>query len=165
MNAAIIASYANVEHVRKKVIQSMNFASSKESLMETFLTQYHAIIRDILHVAPRGVRVIHMARQYVADHYRQKISVQDVADRLHLNPSYFSHLYVKETGQHFSDYLMEYRIEKSKELLMSTNMSVGEVAETVGYDDQRYFSRIFRRMTGMNPTEFRKNVPNKGLKS
>lgn len=165
MHATVIETFANVEHMRKKVIQAMNFANSKERLIDTFLTQYHAVIGDILHVAPRGARVIHMAKQYVSDHYAQKITVKDVADKLNLNPSYFSHLFAKETGQHFSDYLMDFRIEKAKELLMSTNLSVGEIAEKVGYGDQRYFSRIFHRITEMNPTEFRKTVPNKDLKS
>lgn len=165
MNGAVIETYANVDHVRKKVVQAMNFANSKESLIHTFLTQYHAVIEDILRVAPRGVRVIHMAKQYVADNYACRISITDAAEKVCLNPSYFSHLFAKETGQHFSDYLMEFRIQKAKELLMSTNLSVGEIAEKVGYSDQRYFSRIFRRLTEMNPTDFRKAVPNKDLKS
>ncbi len=158
-NEKLIASFTNCSHARKKMIQSVNFYGTKEGMLENFLKQGTGMIDSILRVAPRGIRVIHMTERYVTEHYSKKISVAELADYLQLNPSYFSHLFVTETGRSFSDYLLKYRMDKAVELLSSNNMTVGEIAEKVGYADQRYFSRMFRKVMGKTPTEFRKNIP------
>lgn len=157
VNARLIESYTNLEHLRKKMIQTMNFSGTKEILLHNFREQNHVIIGDILRAAPRGMRTIHRARRYVEEHYMEKISVTDISDYLGLNASYFSHLFTMETGQHFSEFISEFRISRAIELLTTSDLSVREIAEKVGYSDQRYFSRMFRRVTKRNPTEFRKN--------
>lgn len=162
-NARLIESYTNPEHARKKMIQTINFSGTKEVMIQNFLRESHTLIEEILHAAPRGVRVIHRARRYVADHYMEKISVTTISDYFELNASYFSHLFMKETGQHFSDFVLEFRIHKAMELLTMSNLSVREIAENVGYPDQRYFSRMFRKVMSKNPTEFRKNSSHTNL--
>ena len=68
----------------------------------------------------------------------------------------FSTLFKKETGQNFLDYLTELRISKAKELLCGETLSVQDVAETVGYSDLKYFSRLFKKATGVSPSDYKK---------
>lgn len=70
--------------------------------------------------------------------------------------SYFSTLFKKETGRNFQNYLTEYRIEKAKELLRTTNETMMSVAEQVGYQDTRYFSQCFVKVVGVKPSLYRK---------
>ena len=69
---------------------------------------------------------------------------------------YFSTLFKKETGQNFTDYLTELRINKAKELLSGDKVSVQDVAEMVGYSDLKYFSRLFKKTTGVSPSDYKK---------
>ena len=75
--------------------------------------------------------------------------------RATLNPSYFSTLLKKFTGKSYTELLMEYRIERAKDLLLLTDAKVYRVGQMVGYEDKFYFSRIFKRVTGMTPVEFK----------
>lgn len=72
------------------------------------------------------------------------------------NATYFSTLFKKETGQNFMDYLTELRISKAKELLCGEELSVQDVAEQVGYRDLKYFSRLFKKLTGVSPSDYKK---------
>lgn len=90
---------------------------------------------------------------YINNHYDSDISLQSVADKAGLNPSYFSRAFSKETGESFIDYLTKVRIEKSKQLLLKGFKAV-EVAEKVGYPNYTYFSKLFKKMVGVNPSEF-----------
>lgn len=99
---------------------------------------------------------IRKAKQFIHDHYAEPLSLNAVAAEVGLNPSYFSTLFKKETGSNFLDYLMEIRIDVAKELLVETDMSIGEIAEKVGYNDMKYFYKRFRQYTGVSLREYRK---------
>ena len=71
------------------------------------------------------------------------------------NPSYLSALLKKYTGKSYTESLAKYRIEQAKQLLLLTNEKVYAVGQMVGYEDKYYFNRIFKRVTGMSPGEFK----------
>ncbi|AIQ47178.1 hypothetical protein R70723_15750 [Paenibacillus sp. FSL R7-0273] len=98
---------------------------------------------------------IQKALDYVARHYREPVSVADISDYTAISPNYFSHLFKAQTGINFSDYVTRFRIEKSKQLLRETDKQVGEIAEQVGIPDYKYFARIFRRLAGKTPSQYR----------
>lgn len=98
---------------------------------------------------------IQKALDYVARHYREPVSVADISEYTAISPNYFSHLFKAQTGINFSDYVTRYRIEKSKQLLRETDKQVGEIAEQVGIPDYKYFARIFRRLVGKTPSQYR----------
>lgn len=99
-------------------------------------------------------REIIQAKQYVSQYYFHHIKLFDVARQVNMNVDYFSHLFKKETGHSFTDYLNEYRIEKAKQLLLSGQFKVYEAAFAVGFQDENYFIKRFKRQTGYTPSEY-----------
>ncbi|HEY9054376.1 MAG TPA: helix-turn-helix transcriptional regulator, partial [Rectinemataceae bacterium] len=83
------------------------------------------------------------------------LSYRDVAKEVFVSPSYFLSLFKQETGQTFVDYLTSLRVEKAKALLASTEKSVMEIADEVGFSNPNYFSSIFKKATGMTAKEYR----------
>jgi two-component system response regulator YesN len=96
------------------------------------------------------------AVQYIRQHYDQEISLKEISDYVQLSPNYMSLLFKKDMGRNLIEYLTDYRMEKAKELLQSTTLKTYEIAENVGVPDSAYFSRIFKKTTGVSPLEFRK---------
>ncbi|HEY8464018.1 MAG TPA: response regulator [Bacillota bacterium] len=95
------------------------------------------------------------AIQYIHNHYTEDLAIKDVADFLHLSEGYLSKLFKNETGYTFVDYLTNYRMKKACKLLTVPTVKIYEIAEQVGYKDQRYFSMLFKKVTGMTPKEFK----------
>jgi two-component system response regulator YesN len=104
----------------------------------------------------RNRRPVLEARQWVEKNYNQPCSLDDISQRVGFNPAYFSTLFKKEIGQSYLEYLTMIRIKAAKRLLRDTLDSVSSIAEAVGYNDEKYFSRVFRKTTGLSPSEFRK---------
>nr|WP_325300820.1 response regulator [uncultured Dysosmobacter sp.] len=99
--------------------------------------------------------LVRRAQEYIDLHYRSRCSLREVADALYISPNYLSNLFRKHTGMRFSDYLLEVRMEKSRQYLMDVHYRVGDVSALVGFGDPRYFSATFRKKYGMTPLEFR----------
>ena len=99
---------------------------------------------------------VRKAMEYVENNYMDKIGLEEIAEYVGLNASYFSALFKKESGKTFLSYLTEIRINHAKEFLRTTNDTMGSIAEKVGYTDARYFSQCFEKIVGMKPSLFRK---------
>lgn len=97
-----------------------------------------------------------MAVSYLHEHYREQIGLSEAAGEAGLNPAYFSFLFKQEMGIGFSAYLLELRMERAKALLRGTNDKIKEVAYQVGFNDYHYFSKAFKKLTGMSPLDYRK---------
>ena len=96
------------------------------------------------------------AKAAVDRRYAENISLQLLADTLHISRSYLSTVFQKETGVPFSRYLMDFRIRKAQQLLREDDLSIVEVANAVGYGDYVQFSKMFKKWTGVSPSAFRK---------
>lgn len=99
---------------------------------------------------------ISRAIKYVNENYKNNIYISDVAEYVGLNQVYFGRLFKIYTGENFTDYLINLRVEKAMSLLCEGNMKISEVSESVGYDNIKYFSRIFKRRTGKTPIDYKK---------
>lgn len=99
------------------------------------------------------------ACDFVSLHLDRKISLEEVAERLFLNPSYFSRLFKKETGETFIEYVTRMKMHRAKELLDRTGEPVGKICETLGYDNQSYFIKLFKSFAGVTPVEYRSRQP------
>ena len=93
-------------------------------------------------------------QEYIEKNYSKKITLNDMAEELHANSSYLSRLYKKESGQNLFDVILKKRIEKAKVYMETTDRKIYEISQSVGFDDTGYFSRIFKRYTGVSPKEY-----------
>ena len=98
-----------------------------------------------------------MKRLITADISR-RITVEEIADTIHLYPTYCSELFRRETGMTISEYAVQERVEAAKELLGDSSLTIRDVAEQTGFCDRFYFSRIFRQKAGQSPTEYRQMI-------
>ncbi|WP_274652984.1 response regulator transcription factor [Paenibacillus humicola] len=94
--------------------------------------------------------------QYIHDNFAEDITLAELADKVSISRNYLSNIFKNVTGDTFNNYLTRVRMEKAKELLLEKKMLVYEVAERVGYKNVPYFSTLFKKFTGMNPTELAK---------
>lgn len=95
------------------------------------------------------------ALDYIHTHYQQEISMQDAARALNYSEPYFCRMFKAQFGRSFTAYLSAYRIERAQELLAQPTVSIKDVGRRVGYPDANYFAKVFRRLTGQTPSEYR----------
>ena len=98
---------------------------------------------------------VQMVQRYVSRHLTEELTVKDAARLCSMSESYFSHMFKKETGQSFVDYVNRQRIRKAEKLLTETNLRIGEISAAVGVENSNYFSVLFRKINGLSPQEFR----------
>lgn len=95
---------------------------------------------------------------YMQQNYRQDISMQDAARAMNYSEAYFCKLFKQCFGKNFTARLSEYRVEAAKELLAGPMVNIREIGRSVGYEDSNYFAKVFKRITGQSPTEYRRSV-------
>lgn len=100
---------------------------------------------------------ISLVCNYMYDNHAQNISIKDCADRCNLSPDRFAHVFKETMGKTPLEYINEIRISKAKEYLSTLNYPISEISEMVGFPNQNYFSRIFKKYTGISPSKYLKN--------
>ena len=104
--------------------------------------------------------IVSSVQAYISAHYGEQLSLDQLAQQFYLSSSYLSRLFKRETGTTLTTYLQNVRIEAAKNLLRTTALKSYEVAERVGINDPVYFSRIFKKITGLKPKDYRHSVQN-----
>lgn len=102
--------------------------------------------------------IIFRSIDYINANYMKKITLDEIANYVYLSPTYFSKIFKSEMGMNFSAYLNKLRIEKSKVLLRLEQKNVSDVGFLVGFDDQSYFSKVFKQYTGQTPLKFKQTL-------
>ncbi len=145
---------AQLEDELEKVL---DFCTNLDDLVYRFTESTRAYFEKIIaDKKNRSQLPIRMAKQYVQEHFSCQISLEDVAEYIGLSPAYLSTMFKKELGINFSEYLISCRMETAKELLKTTDLSIVEVSEQVGYTDSRHFSKTFNKVVGLKPSVYRK---------
>ena len=98
---------------------------------------------------------IRRAINFIREHYSENISLDMLAERLEITPEYLSALFNKEVGINFSTFLKQFRISQAKRLLKGTDEKIYAIAQQVGYNDPKYFNRVFKEEMGMSPGDYR----------
>lgn len=139
-------------------IANMHTYQELESYLMNFIKTYIKLLQD---KGQKNIRNdVLEALKYIEEHYSDDISLSDVADYICISKNHLSYLFKKETGKTFSDYLIQYRIDKAKEYLTTeTKSTVSEIAEKTGFHDTGYFSKVFKKATGLSPNQYKKGLP------
>lgn len=103
----------------------------------------------------KHVDVIYKTTSYIKEHVCEKISLEQVADHVHLSKSYLSRIFKEEMNCNFTTYINKIRIDKSKAYLLNEKLSLTDVAMLTGFDDQSYFTKVFKKSIGISPGRFR----------
>jgi len=104
----------------------------------------------------KHVDVLYKAMSFIKSHYAEKITLQDVADSVYLNMTYFSKVFKDETGQTPGNFITATRIEAGKKLLQNPAINIIDIPEMVGFESQSYFTRVFKKTEGCTPAQYRR---------
>ncbi len=153
------SSDSSVYHMTEKFMQELtevkNLTDLSYVLMET-LDQFTNMAFS--HTTNNNLTVIKKSIAYMNDHYNQNLTLDMVAEHVGLNAAYFSTLFKKEMGVNFSSYLINLKIDHAKLLLKNSNLSLINIAIELGFDNQSYFSNVFKKATGMTPKQYRQSI-------
>ncbi|QMV43987.1 response regulator transcription factor [Cohnella cholangitidis] len=178
-NVILLSGYSEFEYARKAMHLGVKYYLTKPVEEEELQSCVRKIIKDIefarsqsrdlrsmssLKTAhfegttdtPKTRNLIAEIKQYVNDHYNQNISLAELSNHFFLNLHYLSQMFKEKTGQTYLEYLTSVRIEHSKEMLEHSQMKIYEIGQRVGYSDTTHFSKVFEKIVGCKPSEYRK---------
>lgn len=161
--------------VLNMLLRNFSLSRNSQENMEKILSSFHQIdsfdtmneVRDSLwELIEESVRMdrmadtdsksrIRMAIQYIHEHYNENLPVNELASRFDMSPNYFSSVFKKEMNQSAVNYITQFRVQKAREYLENSDWSVVEIARKVGYEDNQYFFRVFKKYTGQTPQQYR----------
>lgn len=131
--------------------------SSLSHLKQKLIFMIEEEVSKRLHDKQKNIAIYaQQAKNYIDKHFAESITLDVIADKLHISPVYLSTVFKSETGMNYSKYLTSVRINKSKEMLRECDMNLTQIANAVGYDSLTYFSKLFRKKTGLKPMEYRR---------
>lgn len=157
-----------IKHLRENDVSTARIFSTRGNIyaalasidtldeLEEYLIEFYSEIVHYLTRSPGGSnkyadRIIH----YLNEHYREEVVFEEMAKQIGISYSYMRKIVYEQTGKSLSDYLNLLRIEKAKELLLDSNLSIAQIASEVGYMNVRSFNRLFRKFEGMPPSSFK----------
>jgi AraC-like DNA-binding protein/ligand-binding sensor protein len=150
---------AQEAYFQSKVLSGDQYDSVVRLL--TIFAQHLSLLCNQLMIHEENVEppMIARAKQFIGDHQDEDISLTDVAKSVNASTFYFCKMFKKASGINFTEYLSRVRVEKAKNLLLNPNARVSEVAYNVGFQSLTHFNRVFRKLTGYSPTEYRRRTP------
>lgn len=134
--------------------------SAKISDFPSFCSWIMQIVSDLLDNTfnrnkTKHANIVHRCIQFIGSNYAEHIDLNTLADMVYLSPAYLSRIFKAETGTTINQYLNRVRITKAKELLHNRQLKLVDISLSVGYEDQSYFTRVFRKIAGISPSEYR----------
>jgi two-component system response regulator YesN len=165
----IVTGYADFEYARHalrydvgeyllkpiKPNELANALAKAKTLIENKKDQYTKNLESLHTQSVKPEETVELVQHFLREHFTKNISLEEISRHFNFTPSYLSKIFIKYTGEPPSRYLITLRINEDKYLLTHyPHLSVKEVGKRVGYSDQFYFSRIFKQMTGVTPSEF-----------
>ncbi len=170
MQISVLTAFRDFDYAQKAITLGVTRYLLKPSRMDE-LKEAIACMTDALKKLPpkekekeednpaaSGSFVVNSALAYIEQHCTDRISLQDVADHVYVSQWHLSKLINRYQGQSFFDIVNAMRIEKSKQLLKDPSLKVHEVADKVGYSDVAHFSKIFKKIVGRSPVEYRSDL-------
>jgi len=136
------------------LVDNLSSIKEIEDYIITLIKEFQDSYLDGKH--SNGEKLITEIKKFISENYMSDINLDDVAKLVCLSPTYVSEIFKRKTGENFSEYLIDYRIEIAKDMLKDIRYKVVDVSLMVGYTDSKYFSRLFKKKVGVNPRDYRK---------
>ena len=160
----IVSGYDDFAYCRKAlqlqitdyILKPVNYEELGSCIDNLKISMYESKTKKNPDLDKGDERVISSIMRYMQEHLSEEVSLSVLSEVFHLNPQYISQLFKNKIGVGFLAYLTNIRIEKAKKLLLSTSMSVTEIAEFSGYSDYRVFTKVFKKTEGITPSQFRR---------
>ncbi|MBO5371249.1 MAG: response regulator [Lachnospiraceae bacterium] len=165
----LISGYAEFEYAQKalqlkaydyllKPIEQEQLNKVLERIKKDFMTDENleGEIRESVSKEEVSPTIIHQIVGEIQDKYTENITLTDLAEKYGISISHLSSLIKNELKLPFSEYITARRMQKAKELLKDESLSIAQVAEQTGYNDYFYFTRVFKKSTGISPSKYRK---------
>jgi AraC-like DNA-binding protein/ligand-binding sensor protein len=142
-----------------RVVSSRQYASIVQLL--SIFAEHLSIVSNQVLVQRHNAEppVITKAKAFIQQHHAEDLSLGEVAKAMNTSVFYFCKMFKKATGINFTDYLSRVRIEKAKNLLLNPNLRISEIAFEVGFQSLTHFNRVFKKILGQSPTEYREKLP------
>jgi two-component system response regulator YesN len=142
------------QRLEEQIEACMAFAEIEELFTSSFSVALNEIRKHRLEMSGTAVETV---KRWVAAHYNQHADLNMLAGMVFLTPSYLSKLFKQETGLTLTDYVIEIRIRKAKQLLKNApDLKVHEIGTEVGYPDPAYFNKLFKKVVGVTPNEYKR---------
>lgn len=135
--------------------EKYRFETSVTNIKKDFIEFYFNLLKNIHNNDTNNPELVYRIKQYIENNYNSKITLELIASKFFINPSYCSYMYKEKTGENINEYLTKIRMEKSKNLLKETHKSIDIISKEVGYRNTKYFFKIFKKYVGFTPLEYR----------
>lgn len=156
---------ATISHVKELLILLKSRLRADVPILaittETECRQCCDHLFDLYEARTQTVNDIERAKRYIQTHFCEHITLEQTAAYVDLSPTYFTKRFKDETGLTFKEYVTTCRMDKMKKLLKESSLSLKEITYQAGYTDPNYVSRVFKKMIGCSPKEYRKQVVKK----
>jgi len=149
-----ILAETNIQNLKK-----IRAAKTANEVIDNFCLAVERMIGKIFSF--QGIRhasALRKAERFIWDNYTRKVSLKEIADVSGLSAPYFSTIFKEEMHENLSDYLNRMRVEKASTMLLETDLLVSEISSACGFEDQSWFSKIFKNHTGISPCKYRRTV-------
>lgn len=142
--------------VQAYVSQGIQNAITIPQLRDFLIESISKIMQNQIEaIKKQSAKPVREAIRYIQEHFAEHLSLERVSEVVMFSPDYFSTIFKKETGENFVDYLNKYRIEVAKEMLRTTHETIVQISDAVGYNDSKYFTKLFKKHVGLKPSEYR----------
>lgn len=170
--------FATLEEIEEIILYGLKNHANVKAIDKSLIEEFHEALRmqnsigDVFETAERYIckmlrkaeenrrnesnRPIKEAQKYINEHYASAITLEEVSAIIGFNATYFSALFKKETGMNFLEYVTEVRIKAAKQLLSDSRKGILDISHEVGYSDFKHFTKQFKKVTGLTPSEYRK---------
>lgn len=162
--SALLLGYINQYHLQEKLAMKISLYNLYD-LNE--YTNWHNAYQYLLRLTQilfeesslneynRKFELITYIKQYIQEHLSENLSLSMLSEKFNYNSSYISHIFKQTTGIGISEYITMTRIELANKLLLTTNNSISDIADATGFDTAQYFSYVYKKRTGISPTDYR----------
>ena len=147
------------------ILKPVNYEEFGSCIDNLKISLFEHRVSDTSEPEKQEERTIAGITRYLQEHLSEEMSLSVLAEEFHLNPQYISQLFRNEIGVNFLAYLTSIRMEKARKLLLSTSLSVTEVADQSGYGDYRVFTKVFKKSEGVTPSQYRRDFLETGTPS